>query len=293
MNTIIERTLNQTLLDIIDEPFVINNRNRNKFPLKIIPYVGCKAGFKEVFDTLIPRLDQNIKIVDVFGGGGAFSFYASNRFGSEKVTYNDNNPIVVNLIKSLRDDPIDLYHLYQNHFKKSSIDYYYEIRKMDLGDGVKGASNFLYLAKNAFSGKIRFNSKNKFNSPMRKGSQCPRLALDSLVYLSKTIKNLTIANKDFRDFKHTQNSFLYLDPPYLNNDNGHYNGTIDLNDFNSFLRSIEKSNMVLLSEQNKPEIFSLSKSNYHVCQVLLKRSLQYFTQKQSKEIIAFNYSLND
>ena len=264
--------------------FVVTNKRAN---LKIIPYIGCKAGFKDIFNKIIPD-NLACPIYDIFGGGGAFSFYACNRFGSHRVTYNDNNPIVVNLIRQVQTSPFRLWELYNEHYNNSSDEYYYQVRNLCLENGVEGAANFLYLAKNAFSGKIRFNSSNKFNSPIRKGSSCPKVNLDSLLNLSKTIQDLTIMNKDYKAFAGVDNFFFYLDPPYFNNTNGHYNGVLDLGEFNQFLRAIELKNKVVLSEQNHPNIFDLPES-YTVRSITLMRSLQYFTKNKSEEMIAFNY----
>ena len=264
--------------------FVVTNKRTD---LKIIPYIGCKAGFNDIFDKIIPDT-LACPIYDVFGGGGAFSFYACERFGSHRVTYNDNNPIVVNLIRHVQTSPSQLWDLYNEHYNNSSTEYYYQVRDLCLENGVEGAANFLYLAKNAFSGKIRFNASNKFNSPIRKGSSCPKVDRDSLLNLSNTIQDLTIMNKDYREFACVDNSFIYLDPPYFNNTNGHYNGVLDLGEFNQFLRTIEFTNKVVLSEQNHPDIFNLPES-YTVRPITLRRSLQYFTQNKSEEMIAFNY----
>ena len=265
--------------------FAVKNGGRNE--LKLIPYVGCKAGFKHVFDEVIPP-DVKGQIVDVFGGGGSFTFYASQRFGSHRVTYNDNNPVLVNLLHWLQTDPEELWNLYQTHYERSSPDYYYELREEPLDVGMEGAARFLYLAKNAFSGKIRFNQKNQFNSPIRKGSKCPQIQLERMMYLSKLIRDVSITNKDYRSFENAENLFLYLDPPYFNNTNGHYNGVLDLDQFKQFIQTTASNNSVLLSEQNDPVIFGLN-NQFTVRTVHLKRSLQYFTQSDSHEIVAYNY----
>ena len=264
---------------------------QRKAPLKIIPYVGCKSGFAHIFDSLIPDNYGN-KIYDVFGGGCGFTFYACNRFGSENVVYNDHNPVIINFIKSLKKNPDKLFDQYQKHYKKSSPDYYLDVRKMNLEDGVLGAGRFFYLAKNAFSGKIRFNSKNKFNCPMRKNTNCPQIKRESIRFLSNTIKHLKITKKDFKSYMDVKDGFVYNDPPYMNNSNGHYNATVELDDFIKFVKNVQKSNKVMISEQNQPEYLRLS-SMYSVFKVTLNRSLQYFTQKdKSKEIIAVNYSIS-
>ena len=262
---------------------------RRKAPLKIIPYIGCKSGFAHIFDSLVPD-DYGDRIYDVFGGGGGFAFYACDRFGSRNVVYNDHNPVITNFVKSLKKDPDGLYDQYQRHYKKSGSDYYLRVREQDLEDGVLGAGRFFYLAKNAFSGKIRFNSGNRFNSPMRKNARCPKIDMDAIRLLSNTIKHLRITKKDFEEFKDVRGSFVYLDPPYMNNTNGHYNATVGLSDFVGFVKEIQKSNKVMISEQNSPDDLMLA--SYNVFHVTLNRSLQYFTQKESsREILAVNYDV--
>ena len=271
----------------MEPEFVVRNNRR---ALKIIPYIGCKSGFSHIFDSLIPDECAGGRIYDVFGGGGGFSFYACARFGSQNVVYNDHNPVITNLMEALKSDPGGLWTEYQAHRRRSSADYYLRVRKMDIGEGLAGAGRFFYLAKNAFSGKIRFNSKNEFNAPMRKRSACPDVSIDLLRSLSSTIKDLTITCKDFAEYGRTTGGFVYLDPPYMNNPNGHYNAIVQLGAFMSFVKGIEGSNRVMISEHNDPETLGLSGS-YRVYRIRLGRSLQYFTQNDSNEIIAINYGI--
>lgn len=162
------------------------------------------------------------------------------------------------------------------------------MRRSDLEDGTRGAGRFFYLAKNAFSGKIRFNSKNEFNSPMRKNSKCPRVEIGSIRRLSDTIRHLRITTKDFARYVGVRDGFVYLDPPYLNNTNGHYNAVVSPKEFLDFVRKAHGLNKIMISEHNKPDTLMLGR-NYRVYHIKLKRSLQYFTRDDSNEIIAINY----
>ncbi len=255
--------------------------------LKLIPYIGCKAGFAEIFDKIIP--DDAGHIYDIFGGGGGFTFYACNRFGSKKVTYNDHNPTMVNLMRAMKDDPEELYAEYQGHEEKSNAKYYLSVRKEDLDDGTRGAGRFFYLAKNAFSGKIRFNSSNKFNTPMRKSPRCPKVDRDELLKLSELIQDLEITGEGFEHYAGKRGGLVYLDPPYMNNTNSHYNATIPPADFAAFVSKIRKHSKVVISEQNNLESIGIPGFNQRL--VRLQRSLQYFTQRDSTEVIAFNYEV--
>ena len=89
--------------------------------LKLIPYIGCKAGFAEIFNEIIPKNPGHV--YDVFGGGGGLTFYACYRFGPNNVTYHDHNPTMVNLTRSLQQSPKELYAAYQGHEEKSGPEY--------------------------------------------------------------------------------------------------------------------------------------------------------------------------
>lgn len=270
---------------MVAQAFDVGKRYRE--PLKAIPYVGCKSGFAHIFDSLVPD-SCGRRIYDVFGGGGGFAFYACSRFGSGRVTYNDHNPVLANFMRALQSEPAKLCAEYGKHYERSSPDYYLSVREMDLEDGAVGAGRFFYLAKNAFSGKIRFNSKNRFNCPMRKDSRCPQLDEPYMRSLSRTISGMRIRNEDYAAYGGVRGSFVYLDPPYMNNQNGHYNATVPLADFVEFVEAVEPNNRVMISEQNSPERLGLPRS-FRAYPVVLRRSLQYATQTGSREVVAINY----
>ena len=129
---------------------------------------------------------------------------------------------------------------------------------------------------------------------MRKDSECPNLELDRLAKISHAIKDITITNESYRYYNDVKKAFVYLDfspPPYLGNTNGHYNSVPDTGKFIEFVKKIEVRNLVMISEQNDPYALKLS-DDFRVYPILLKRSLQYNTQNNSREIIAVNYALS-
>lgn len=277
------RSNNATSMTTSD--FIVTN-TRNRYHL--IPYIGNKSGFADIFDVLMPDVTGR-RIYDLFGGGGSFSVYCCYKFGSENVTYNDNNPVIANFIKSVRDHTVELLDEYEKHRELSSEEYYYTIRqKGNLESGVVGAGRFLYLAKNAFSGKIRFNRLNKFNTPMRKNSHCPNINRELYMNTSKTIQNMKIKNETYESYRNVYDAFLYMDPPYMNNPNSHYNSVPKTADFVDFVRTVGANNLIMISEQNHPKSLQLP-SHYNTYNIKLNRSLQYFTQKNSQEFIITNY----
>ena len=264
--------------------FIVNNHKPN---LRFIPYVGNKSGYADIFDKLIPDKFSKLVFYDIFGGSSSFSIYACNRFGAKNVVYNDNNFTVVNLVKTLRDNPKGLILEFRKHHARSSSEYYYYIRDLDLNDGVIGAGRFFYLAKNAFSGKIRFNSKGKFSCSMRKVPKSRDINEKTLLYISSVIKDLTIKNESFEYFYDVKNSFLYLDPPFQNNPNRHYNQQIKYNNLMEFVKKIQLLNKLMISEQDS--LFLNFSYRFTIYNVYKNKSLQYFKRKINNEIIAINY----
>lgn len=261
---------------------------RGRSPHHLIPYIGSKSGFVHIFNDLIPNKFGSEPVIDVFGGSGAFAIYWCSRFGSEQTTYNDNNPVLVNMMRHVRDDPEGLVKQYRIHEEKSSPEYYLQVRKESIQDGLKGAGRFFYLAKNAFSGKIRFNSQNMFNSPMRKGINCPKIDHDKIYRISGAIQHMKITCESFEYYERARNTFLYLDPPYIFNTNSHYNGVPEVADFARFVKTVTPHNNVMISEQNNPKDIGIPES-YSIYRINLRRSLQYKTKQESREIIAINY----
>lgn len=258
--------------------------------ISIIPYVGNKAGFSHIFDNLILDKFANKEFFDLFGGGSSFTLYLCKRFGSKNVAYNEKNPVLVNFLKVVQSEPKSLIREYKKHQRKSNFNYYAEIRDSNIEDGVVAAGRFFYLAKNCFSGKVRFNKNGKFNCPMRKDKVCRGINEDQIHYISSLIKKLRIYNKSYEEFEDIKNSFVYLDPPYLNNPNWHYSGLIDSKGFIQFIKKIETSNKIMISEQNPPKVLKLS-SQYEIHKIAISGSLQYFTNSKLEEIIATNYRI--
>lgn len=188
-------------------------------------------------------------------------------------------------MRHVQSSPVALHGEYQKHREKSSEGYYREVRGRPLDEGLAAAGRFLYLAKNAFSGKIRFNSSNRFNCSMRKGTRCSDLDLKRLERISETIRDLMITNESYEHYGGVSGAFLYLDPPYMDNPHGHYNDVPKTGEYLKFVSGAEKDNMVMISDQSDLPL----SDRFDVYRVHLQRSLQYVTQKDSREIIAINY----
>ena len=72
-----------------------------------IPYMGSKRKLAPKIIEKIIQDNPNVRYIwDLFGGGGAISFYALQRSQFKKVFYNELNTGVVELIKDIRDNGV-------------------------------------------------------------------------------------------------------------------------------------------------------------------------------------------
>ena len=92
---------------------------------------------------------------------------------------------------------------------------------------------FYTLIVFAFNNQIRFNKDGKFNLPVNKRDFTSNMRKNLELFVDR-IKNLDIefTSKDFRDVYVPDNSFVYIDPPYLAttasyNENGGWNEELE------------------------------------------------------------------
>ena len=250
----------------------------------LMPYVGSKARFKHVFDAILP--DDPDRVVDVFGGSGAFSLYACRRYGAERVHYNDAAPAMANLMRSVQSSPREVFERWEFHSAQHSRDYFLETRETNLEDGVDAAARTLYLASNSFSGLLLLTED---GSSMAGPSSHASARADwcRLESTSAIIQGMAITNHDYREFWHEDSALVYLDPPYFLQRSSHYyyGGHLDLDEFKWFLAHVSLSNDVVLSEQQSPDFFGM---DWEWRPVATNHSLS--TGDPKREIIAWNWT---
>ncbi|MCQ2798793.1 MAG: Dam family site-specific DNA-(adenine-N6)-methyltransferase, partial [Bacilli bacterium] len=98
----------------------------------------------------------------------------------KKAVVNDLNEELVNVYRTIKDNPLDLIESLKSHAEKHSKEYYYKVRNLDREDGYAGvalcekAARIVYLNRTCYNGLYRVNSKGYFNTPMG-GYKKPRI----------------------------------------------------------------------------------------------------------------------
>jgi len=103
-----------------------------------LPYMGSKRKLAPKIIKKILNDNHNTKyFYDLFGGGGAISFYVANNYLDIKVFYNEYNKGVVELLKKIKKDGITKE--FYNFIDRESF-----IKNKDKDDWISGLSKTVY-----------------------------------------------------------------------------------------------------------------------------------------------------
>lgn len=262
----------------------------------IIKWPGGKKWISLKYKTLFPS--QYNTYLEPFMGSGAVFFGLK----PERALLSDINPKLINLFSELRSNPQKLYEETQDLISSHSSDQYYKIRdKFNASEPT--AANFLYLNRTCFNGVYRENKKGEFNVPVgkRNSSFFPFAYEDFKVY-SDTLKKAELSCEDCFSAleKAKEGDFIYIDPPYLKNENNYESFRKygkDIFDRNSLLELASKLEemsskcKILISNFDLEDVKVLFNSNWNIQSV---EQMSYISgsgkgRKAMKEILIYNY----
>ncbi|MBS3991584.1 MAG: Dam family site-specific DNA-(adenine-N6)-methyltransferase [Erysipelothrix sp.] len=160
------------------------------------------------------------KLYEPFVGGGSLFL----NLELSRCSINDYNPELINTYIQIRDNPLKLINLLEEHKKNHSLEYYTSIRALDRRvdysnyDDIKKAARFIYLNKTCYNGLYRVNSKGFFNVPMGKYENPDIVAQDRILRISEYLNSneIEITLGDFESAVLTAETgdVIYFDPPY-------------------------------------------------------------------------------
>ena len=176
-----------------------------------LKWVGGKQQLLKHLHNQLPR--KYDYYIEPFLGGGALFF----SMFSKKALIADSNAELINAYIVVRDNLDGLIEALRTHVNDS--DYYYKIRALKPYElsSVDRASRFIYLNKTCYNGLYRVNSKNEFNVPFGKYKNPTICDSRVLKVASRALQGVNIQATYFQNILTNipENSFVYLDPPYL------------------------------------------------------------------------------
>lgn len=166
------------------------------------------------------------RYVEPFLGSAAVFFHLQ----PERAILSDVNEDLIALYKIIRDKPVELYKVMQEHQRNHRKTYYYKMRSHQPRTELRRAARFLYLNRTCWNGLYRVNLSGEFNVPIGTKSTVI-FDTDDFVTISSALKNADIRCADFEVIidECERGDFLFVDPPY----------TVQHN-FNNFIKYNEK-----------------------------------------------------
>ena len=188
------------------------------------PIMKWAGGKRQLLSEIIPLIEglmpRGATYVEPFVGGGAVLF----ELRPTKALINDLNGELINVYKTVRDEPEALIERLTEHARRHSKEYFYEIREWDRSEkfyersAVDRAARTIYLNKTCFNGLYRVNAAGHFNVPFGRYNNPSIVDEQSLRAVGEYLRqnDVTICNGDYRALfdRLDGNFFVYFDPPY-------------------------------------------------------------------------------
>ena len=304
------------------------------------PFLKWAGGKNQIVNSieeyLPPKIKHNKKIDKYFelflGGGAVFFHLIKEGYTIDEVYLNDLNKELILTYKTIRDKPKKVISKLESCANAYSIMnqeerriYFNDIRR-DFNDNLDDfdylnysydhiirAAQMIFLNRTCFNGLYRVNKNGKFNVPV--GSYKNPLICDkeNILNVSEVLRKVNIYCDDYSKFKEKidENSFIYLDPPYLpikENSFTSYNsegfGLREQEELSRFCKKIDEKNAYFLLSNSCPKngdsstinffantygSLNLKKCNHK--KIDARRSINSKGNKRGaiKELLIFNY----
>ena len=187
----------------------------------VLKWAGGKRQILSLLNELIPTDSlRNHTLFEPFVGAG--SVFLSLEHNS--VVINDYNAELINVYEQIRDNPIELIELLNQHNIAHNRQYFYETRNLDRTldynrmTNVEKAARTIYLNRTCFNGLYRVNGQGYFNVPI--GSYVtPQIVREQQIQSMSRYLNNADVRIECGDFEQAIQAALpgdtvYFDPPY-------------------------------------------------------------------------------
>ncbi len=191
-----------------------------KMKPKVPTFLKWAGGKRRILNALQPLFPKKIeRYFEPFLGGGSMFFYVMQKYRPSFATISDINADLVEVYKTVRDNPHELIKKLKGFKKKDSEEFYYRTRDLfnqKKLQGTERSAAFIYMNKTAYSGLFRVNSKNEFNVPYGRYKNAEVFDEETLSQASTLLQGVEIKCQDYRDIlgEIQDEDFIYLDPCY-------------------------------------------------------------------------------
>ena len=285
------------------------------------PVLRWAGGKRQLLERLHSVFPQNFNLhhnsfYEPFIGGGALTFsLASEKFGSpenrqlrrNQIFIGDQNPLLVNLYQTIRDDVEGLITTLKSAKYSPSEETYYKIRNSkSYRSKTENAARFIFLNRLCFNGLYRVNSSGEFNVPygrLKNPTVCDEPLLRSM---SHFLQHVTIEHGSFEETTSSAASgdLVYFDPPYIPLSSTSSFTRYDVSDFtdldhcelmNCIRRLVERGVHVILSNsftERTIEIYGTGELDLYSISVNRSISASSESRQRTTEVIGVSFPIN-
>jgi len=276
---------------------------------KLFAYSGSKLKYKNQFTEMHNKMKAKaVKYyIEVFSGSLASLFHNLAYIDAETIIINDINPRLINLynqIKNNHKEVIEKYKLLEQEFQRiispnlrgkrpvpkedreqfqANNDFYLEARKLlnKVGIGTNQAALFLFVLNHNYNGLYSENKRCEVNCSFNWSAK--HIDIEAIAanirnlhefFTVNTIIFETMNAKELLEKYKDEDTFIYLDPPYINSDIQYTKKNID--SFNNI-----DTHFQLLEECNKYK-YVLYSNNHH--EMFVERFDNYLNFKRTNSI---------
>lgn len=298
-----------------------------------LKWAGGKKQVLEFIDSNLPKqITDNKKIEKYFepfiGGGAVFFHLIRNGYDIKCAYLGDINQDLILTYKVVQNNPQELISYLKDYaaefLPKSNNerkDYYYNIRNQYnknlknfpyekySEDHILRASHMIFLNRTCFNGLYRVNQKGQFNVPIGRYENPLICDEENLLNVSKILKDVNIICADYSKSEKLidENSFVYLDPPYLpikQNSFTTYNsesfGLREQIELSEFCKRIDKKNAKFILSNSDPKNEDIennffednyNKKHFTIKRIEVRRTINSDANKRGfvRELLIYNY----
>lgn len=252
-------------------------------------------GKQKMLQHILPLIPDHIVYTKIFLGDGAVFW---SKQPSKIETINDKDGFVTNFYEVLKLHFEELYKLIDASI--ISRDQHIRARNIwhDPGQAskIEYAWSFWYLTNWSFASKIGGGLKysNEYYSSVP--NQMQRKKREFTKRLQKRIENAIVENRDAIEIlqsRNVANAFHYIDPPYINADQGHYKGYEEV-EFNLLIEILEtcRGKFLLSHYSNENLEEAIIRNGWNVARIdkpLMANRNQKKNPERRTEMLVYNY----
>jgi DNA adenine methylase len=205
---------------------------------KFVIWVGGKRNHLHHITKYFPKEYEHYYEPFV-GGGSVFIHNYKKKLSNKNIFWNisDYNSELINCYIDVRDNLEEILKFYTSYNNEEKE--YYERRSQYnslIEPSIEKSALFMYLMYSTIKGKYRTNSKGHFNSSFGFKDNAYMISKERIMFLSIILQRVSVKNCSYEDIIPSENSFVFMDPPYHNTMNNYNHNNADSDIFHLQLK---------------------------------------------------------